>query len=200
MSMQQQHADYDLLAVFNDETIAEAAAAKLRKEGFGDEEVFQVAPGSVGTGQFREHGPNRSRGDVFLQTTRSGPSPLLILFLAIALGIVFGGVTFAVILILIALHLLFFALAAEPVVILGGGVLGVIVGAIVGATRRGRVRGAIGQDVSKSNALPVVPSKGTRNAVALRFPDSDNISRKSRARAILIQNGGKIDRSVGRTE
>jgi hypothetical protein len=36
--------------------------------------------------------------------------------------------------------------------------------------------------------------------VALRFVDPDNISRKSRARAILLNNQGKIDRSVSRQE
>ena len=34
---QQQFADYDLLAVFGDETKAEAAEAKLHKEGFETE-------------------------------------------------------------------------------------------------------------------------------------------------------------------
>jgi hypothetical protein len=55
--------------------------------------------------------------------------------------------------------------------------------------------------VSTANARSVpAPAKGARNAIALRFPDAENISRRSRARAILIQNGGKIDRNVGRTE
>ena len=56
--------------------------------------------------------------------------------------------------------------------------------------------------MSKANTpTRVVPAPASaRNAVAVRLPDSENISRKSRARAILIQNGGKIDRSVGRTE
>ncbi len=55
----QQPANYDLLAVFPDETRAEAVATRLRKEGFGEEEVYQLAAGSAGSGQFREHGPNR---------------------------------------------------------------------------------------------------------------------------------------------
>ena len=37
---QQQFADFDLLAVFSDETKAEAAEAKLHKEGFGADEVL----------------------------------------------------------------------------------------------------------------------------------------------------------------
>ena len=198
--MQQQSADYDLLAVFNDETAAEAAASKLRKEGFSEDEVLQVAP--IAGGQFREHGPSSNRSEVFLQTTRSGPNPLLIILLAIAFAIIFGGVGFAVVLILVAIHLVLFAIA-EPTALIVGAV-GLIAGAVTGLTRRGRVRGNIGQDVSKLNAANVrsVPAstKGARNAVALRFPDTENISRRSRARAILIQNGGKIDRNVGRTE
>ena len=195
--MQQQSADYDLLAVFHDETTAETAAAKLRKEGFNEDEVFQVTP--AGAGEFREHGPSQNRGDVFLQTTRSGPNPLLIVLLAIAFAIVFGGVGFAVILVLVAIHLVLFAIA-EPTVLITGAV-GLIAGAITGLSRRGRVRGNIGQDMTrvvpaKASATP----KGARNAIALRFPDAENISRRSRARAILIQNGGKIDRSIGRTE
>jgi hypothetical protein len=31
----------------------------------------------------------------------------------------------------------------------------------------------------------------------VRLPDPENISRRSKARAILLNNGGKIDRSVG---
>src|SRR5437588_10845704 len=72
---QQQHADYDLLAVFSDETKAEAAEAKLLKEGFTNEEVFRLASDFVKDAQFREHGPNRDRSSVFLQTTPSGPNP-----------------------------------------------------------------------------------------------------------------------------
>jgi len=40
-------------------------------------------------------------------------------------------------------------------------------------------------------------SPNARIVVALRFVDPDNISRKSRARAILLNNQGKIDRSIG---
>ena len=207
--MQQQSADYDLLAVFNDEPSAEAAATKLKKEGFGEEEVFQVSPNAAG--QFREHGPSRNRSDVFLRTTRSGPNPLLIVLLAIAFAIVFGGVGFIVLLVLLAIHILLLTTAiVEPTVLIVGAV-GLIVGAITGFTRRGRVRGNIGQDMSRVNATRIdrtgstgvtgsTAIKGARNAIALRFPDAENISRRSRARAILIQNGGKIDRSIGRTE
>lgn len=196
--MQQQSADYDLLAVFNDESSAAAAAAKLQKEGFSQDEVFQVTPNAGG--QFREHGPSSNRGDVFLQTTRSGPNPLLVILLAIAFAIIFGGIGFAVILILVAIHLVLFAIA-EPTALIAGAV-GLIVGAVTGVMRRGRVRGNIGQDMPRvaSASASRTPVKGARNGVALRFPDAENISRRSRARAILIQNGGKIDRSIGRTE
>ncbi|GAC1668910.1 MAG: hypothetical protein PVS3B3_39140 [Ktedonobacteraceae bacterium] len=203
MSMQQQQhdANYDLLAVFNDETTAEAASSKLRSAGFTDEEIFRVTPGSGG--QFREHGPNTNRRDVFLQTQRTRPSVTLILFLAIALGIVFGGGVFIVALILFfAIHIAFFILPTDFLIAGIGSVIGIIVGAITGIRRSTRVRGNIGQDMSKVNTPNnVVPTPaGARNAIALRLPASENISRKSRARAILIQNGGKIDRNVGRTE
>ena len=200
MSMQQQGADYDLLAVFNDETTAEAASTKLRGAGFTDEEIFRVTPGSGG--EFREHGPNTNRRDVFLQTQRTKPSVTLILFLAIALGIVFGGGVFLIALLLFfVIHILFFALPIDFLIASVGSVIGIIVGAITGVRRSTRVRGNIGQDMSKVNVATRVvpaPAPGTRNAVAVRLPDAENISRKSRARAILIQNGGKIDRNVGR--
>ncbi len=202
MSMQQQQpADYDLLAVFSDETTAETATTKLRNAGFNDEEIFRVTPSSGG--EFREHGPNVNRRDVFLQTQRRGPNPLLILFLAIALGIVFGGGVFVIALLLFfVIHLVFFVLPTDLLIGGIGAVVGVIVGAITGIRRGGRTIGDIGQDMSKVNAPNrIVPAPaGTRNAVAVRLPDSENISRKSRARAILIQNGGKIDRTVGRDE
>ena len=201
MSMQQQDADYDLLAVFNDETTAEVASTKLHSAGFTDEEIFRVTPGSGG--QFREHGPNTNRRDVFLQTQRTKPSLTLILFLAIALGIVFGGGVFLIALLLFfVIHIVFFVLPTDLLIAGVGSVIGIIVGAITGTRRSTRVRGNIGQDMSKINVpARVVPAPAsTRNAVAVRLPDSENISRKSRARAILIQNGGKIDRNVGRTE
>ena len=80
---QQEHAKFDLLAVFNDENKADAAEAGLHKAGFGEDEVFRVAKGSVGGGQFREHGPNLNRSAVFLQTTRSGPNPRAIILFAV---------------------------------------------------------------------------------------------------------------------
>ena len=49
----QQFADFDLLAVFSDETKAEAAEAKLHKEGFGADEVFRLAASAVKNGEFR---------------------------------------------------------------------------------------------------------------------------------------------------
>ncbi len=58
---QQQPADYDLLAVFPDETKADEVATKLQKAGFAQNEVYQLAAGSIGSGQFREHGPNAGR-------------------------------------------------------------------------------------------------------------------------------------------
>lgn len=192
---QQQQPNFDLLAVFNEEEKADAAEAKLKKEGFGEEEVFRLEPGSVGRGEFREHGPNRERSQVFLQTRRVGPSPILVVFLALVFGVLFGGVSFGVV---------DFDLKSIPLVpaILIGFLIGVIVGAIVGLTRKREVRGAIGQDMSKVKPVETptkkpVENTSSRTVVALRLPDPDNISRKSKARAILINNGGKIDRSVG---
>lgn len=189
---QQQHADYDLLAVFSDEGKADAATAKLRKEGFGEEEVYQLAAGTIGSGQFRDHGPNRARGEFFLQTKRSGPNPLLVILFAVILGLVVGGLSFAA----------SFALPSlpEPLTLVVGTIVGIALGALLGLLQRGRERGNIGQNQSKAS---VPPSRAVSNAltvVALRFPDQDNISRKSRARAILLNNGGRIDRSVGKRE
>jgi hypothetical protein len=192
---QQQHADYDLLAVFSDEAQAEAAAGKLHKEGFGEDEVYQLPAGIVGTGQFREHGPNRSRGDYFLQTQRTRPNVALVIVLAVVLGLVLGLLTFAA----------SFALPTlpEPISIIAGVIVGIVIGAIVGLVRSRRVRGDIGQSSTRrsetSSSTAKTPS-GARTVVAIRLPDTDNISRRSRARAILLTNGGKIDRSVGRKE
>src|SRR5436305_11541968 len=122
---QQQGTDYDLLAVFPDETHANAATAKLRKEGFGDGEVFQLATGAVGRGEFREHGPNRNRREVFLRTERTGPNLMLVVLLAVALGVLIGGVGFALPLLALALHLAFLVLP-EPITGVGAGVLGII--------------------------------------------------------------------------
>ncbi|HYK83844.1 MAG TPA: hypothetical protein VEV19_00665, partial [Ktedonobacteraceae bacterium] len=79
---QQQFADFDLLAVYSDEMKAEAAEAKLHKEGFGENEVFRLASSAVRSGEFREHGPNRNRSDIFLQTRRVGPNPIVVVLLA----------------------------------------------------------------------------------------------------------------------
>lgn len=198
MQQQQQHADFDLLAVFSEETKADSAEAKLRKEGFGDEEVFRMAAGSLGKGEFREHGPNRDRSSVFLQTTRSGPSPALVVFLAVLFGLILGGLSFGIV---------DFGVKSIPVLpaALIGALVGIIVGTILGLTRKGRVRGAIGQDTSRSGVAAPPPKSPTSSSgagaltvVAVRLPDPENIGRKSKARAILLNNGGKIDRSVGR--
>lgn len=189
---QQQFGEYDLLAVFNDETRAEAAETKLHKEGFSSEEVFRLASSMVKAGEFREHGPNRNRSSVFLQTRRRGPNPVLVILLAVVFGIVLG-------LLLFVAHFAFAAIP-EPTAAIAGVVVGVILGVVIGLLQRGRVQGAIGQDMSKVNATSRQPAQDDLNVVAIRLPDSSNITRKSRARAILLTNGGKIDRSVGRRE
>jgi hypothetical protein len=188
---QQQQMDYDLLAVFDSESDADAAEAKLHKEGFKDDEVFRLTAGSVAGGQFREHGPSRERSSVFLQTTRTGPNPVTVILLAILFGLVLGAVMFGV---------ADFAIKtlSIPLATLAGVVAGIIIGAILGLLRRGRVRGAIGQDLSKVSAPAKKPEQEARTVIAIRLPDPENISRKSKARAILINNKGKIDRSVGR--
>ena len=149
-----------------------------------------MAAGAVSGSQFREHGPNRDRASVFLQTTRSGPNPVTVILLAVLFGVLLGAVMFGI---------TDFAISSHPVLIgtLAGVVVGIILGAILGLTRRGRVRGAIGQDVTKVNADRMQPGAEARTVVAIRLPDPDNISRKSKARAILLNNRGKIDRSVG---
>ncbi len=200
--MQQQRADYDLLAVFPDETKAEAATAKLQKEGFGTEEVFQLPATIVKNGQFRDHGPSRNRDEMFLQTRQTGPNPLLIVLLAIGLGIVFGGIGFALPAILLAVHLASFHVA-DPTSGIEGTVVGVVLGVVIGLLRRGPVRGNIGQEQLRSREVPApkpATSSGARTVVALRFPADDNISRRTRARAILLNNGGRIDRSVSQRE
>src|SRR5579883_1754493 len=195
MQQQQQHANFDILAVFSEESKADAAEAKLRKEGFGDDEVFRLAPGTVGRGEFREHGPSRDHSSVFLQTTRSGPSPVLVTLFALLFAAIFGVISFGVVV---------FAWKSVPLLpaILIGVLVGLLVGTLLGLTRRGRVRGAIGQDLSQVKPAETPAKKptetgGQRTVVAVRLPDPENISRKSKARAILLNNGGKIDRSVG---
>lgn len=188
----QQQSDFDLLAVFNEEDKAAAAESRLHKEGFGEDEVFRMAPGSVGRGEFRQHGPNRDHRELFLQTRRSGPSPVVTLLLAVIFGLVLGAISFGVV------DLSLKSLPLLPAT-LGGILVGIILGTILGLTRKGRVRGAIGQDLSKVQVETEVkkPVEGALTVVALRLPDPENISRKSKARAILLNNGGKIDRSVG---
>ncbi len=186
----QEQTNYDLLAVFNNESDADAAEAKLHKEGFGDEEVFRLGAGSVVGGQFREHGPNRDRSSVFLQTTRSGPNPVTVILLAILFGLILGAVMFGA---------ADFAIKTLPILpaTIAGAVVGVILGAILGLLRKGRVRGAIGQDMSRVKTPVTRPAQEARTVIAIRLPDPEDISRKSKARAILLNNRGKIDRSVG---
>ena len=119
---QQQFSDFDLLAVFSDEAKAAAAETKLHKEGFSEEEVFRLASDAIASGQFREHGPNRERSSVFLQTTRSAPNPVTIVLLAVVCGLVLGAL-------MLAAHFAF-----PPIPELTGVVAGVIVGVILGAT------------------------------------------------------------------
>jgi hypothetical protein len=189
--MQQQEMEYDLLAVFTSQSDADTAESKLHKENYGEDEVFRLTAGSVAGGQFREHGPDRDRSSVFLQTTRQGPNPTLIVLLAIVFGLILGGVMFGV---------ADFAIQSHPILLatLAGAVVGIILGVIVGLLRKGPVRGAIGQDVAKVNTPAKQPGQELQTVIAIRLQDPDNISRKSKARAILINNKGKLDRSVGR--
>ncbi|HYB01097.1 MAG TPA: hypothetical protein VED37_12845 [Ktedonobacteraceae bacterium] len=191
MQQQEQHMNYDLLAVFSNQTDADNAESKLHKENYGDDEVFRLAGSSVVGGQFREHGPDRDRSSVFLQTTRQGPNPRLVIVLAIVFGLVLGAAMFAV---------ADFAIQSHPILLatLAGVAVGVILGVIVGLLRKGPVRGAIGQDLSKVSTPAKEPEQEAQTVIAIRLLDPENISRKSKARAILINNKGKIDRSVGR--
>jgi hypothetical protein len=190
MQQQQQSADFDLVAVFPDEPKATEATDKLHKAGFTEDEVHQIASGSVGSGEFREHGPDRSRADYFLQTKRSGPNLWFVVSLALVGALIFGALTFVSTFALPNLHV--------GTVFVIGAVIGLILGATMGLFRRGRVRGNIGQKTTTPPTPRQVQS--ARNIVALRFADPDNVSRKSRARAILINGQGKIDRSIGRRE
>lgn len=190
MQQQQQSASYDLLAVFPDEMKADSASAKLHKEGFSNEEVYQLAAGSIGSGQFREHGPNRARNELFLQTQRTGLGPVMLILLSIIFGLLGAGLTFVATFALPPLHTI--------MIFLIGAVIGIILGIIIGLFRRTRVRGNIGQQVQQQTTVPL--NQGARTVIALRFVDPENISRKSRARAILLNNQGKIDRSVSRQE
>jgi hypothetical protein len=187
---QQQFADYDLLAVFGDESKAEGAANKLHKEGFSDEEVIRLPSDYANGAQFRLHGPSSERGDYFLQTAKSGPNPARIITYAIVFGIILGVILFVA-------H---FAVASitEPLGAIIGAAVGVIVGVVVGFVQRGPLRGAIGQDMSKVQTRQTKAEQGALTVVAVRLADIDNAVRKSRARGILLTNGGKIDRNVGR--
>ena len=137
---QQQPGSYDLLAVFSDEPKAEAAAVKLRKEGFSNEEVFQLPSGVAEKGQFREHGPNIARRETFLQVQRSGPNPVLVVVLAIVFGLVLGLVAFAA---------SFPFKLPEPTTLIIGAVIGIIIVVIIGLLRRGRTGHVAGQSAAE---------------------------------------------------
>jgi hypothetical protein len=192
MQQQQQNADYDLLAVFSEEAKADAAVAKLHKEGFSEEEVYQLGSKAAGKGEFRDHGPNRTRSEFFLETQRTGPNPLLVVMLAVVFGLVVGGLSYVASLV--------FPNFTEPTTSIVGAVIGLIAGARVAIAPMTRVRGNIGQASAKAKEGPRAQGNEARTVVALRFPDTDNPARRSRARAILLNNGGRIDRSVGRRE
>jgi len=104
--------------------------------------------------------------------------------------VILGGVLFVA-------HFAFPALPEIPATV-GGVVVGIVLGIILGLLMRGRVRGAIGQDLSRTSTANRRAGPEERNVIAVRLPDAENIARKSRARAILLNNGGKLDRSVGR--
>ncbi len=187
---EQVQGQYDLVAIFNEETKAEAAETKLLKEGFHNDEVFRLANSLFRKAQFREHGPNQNRGSVFLQTTRSGPNPAKVIVFALVFGLILGLVAF----------LAHFAIATLPVLTatLAGAVVGIVLGAIIGYLQR-EVRGNIGQDTTKGTPARAT-GKDDLNVIAIRFSDPENVSRKSRARAIMLNNGGKIDRSIATRE
>jgi hypothetical protein len=189
--MQQQDMNYDLLAVFDLETEADAADAKLRKEGYGDNEVFRLSGDTLTAGEFREHGPGRNRSDFFLQTTRARRNPVVVILLAVIFGLLVGGIMFG------ATNFLTNSLLVVPTTV-AGAVVGIILGAALGLLQRGRERGNIGQTRSSATSEEARPVQGARNVIAIRLSNPDNISRKSKARAILINNKGKIDRSVSR--
>lgn len=138
---QQSFADYDLLAVFSDEEKASAAEGKLRREGFKDEEIYRLSAGAVKGGEFRDHGPRQDRSAFFLQTTRSGPAPALLLVLALVAGLVVGLLGFA----------LGFAFPASEhwLITVIGVAVGLVCGVVLAFVRGSRVRGAIGQDLSR---------------------------------------------------
>jgi hypothetical protein len=115
----------------------------------------------------------------------------MLILLIIIFGLLGAGFTFVATFALPSIHTI--------TVFLIGAAIGIVLGIIMGLFRRTRVRGNIGQQQAQhQNTAP--PDQGARTVIALRFADPDNISRKSRARAILLNNQGKIDRSVGRQE
>jgi hypothetical protein len=181
---QQQSANYDLMAVFPDETKAGEATEKLHRAGFAEDEVYQMTSGSIGSGEFREHGPNPNRHDYFLQKQHSGPNPGVVIGFALIFALILGGLTFVSTFALPNLHV--------ASIFLIGAAIGLVVGALLGLLQRGRVRGDIGQRTTTPPTLKDV--QAALNVVALRFADPENIVLKSRARAILLNNGGKIYR------
>jgi uncharacterized integral membrane protein len=190
---QQQSANYDLLAFFPDEIKASEATDKLHQAGFSEDEVQQLASGTIGSRQFREHGPDRSRGEYFLRKERSAPNPVLVILLGLVFALVLGALAFVSTFIVPPFYSL-------PIgyVFLVGAIIGFLIGVAIALIRRGRMRGDIGQ--ATVVPPPRLNQQCARTVIALRFADPGNVSRKSRARAIVINNQGKIDRSVGRQE
>ena len=126
MQQQQQSPDYDLLAVFPDEPQATETTEKLHKAGFTADEVHQMASGSIGSGQFREHGPDRGRANYFLQKQHSGPHLGLVTGLALIFALVFGGLTFVSTFAVSSLHVGY--------IFLIGAVIGLLLGAMTRPT------------------------------------------------------------------
>jgi tetrahydromethanopterin S-methyltransferase subunit C len=116
----------------------------------------------------------------------------MIVLLAIIFGLVLGVLLFAA-------HFAF-ASIPEPLAAIAGAIVGIILGAVIGFLQSRRVRGAIGQDMTRVNTATKRPTQEDLTVVAVRLLDSTNPTRKTRARGILLTNGGKIDRSVGRSE
>jgi tetrahydromethanopterin S-methyltransferase subunit C len=116
----------------------------------------------------------------------------MVVLLAIIFGLVLGVLLFAA-------HFAF-ASIPEPLAAIVGAIVGIILGAVIGFLQSRRVRGAIGQDMGRVSTASNRPMQGELTVVAIRLLDSANINRKTRARGILLTNGGKIDRSVGRRE
>ncbi len=120
-----------------------------------------------------------------------GQTRCVVIVLALVFGLLIGGIMFG------AAEFVTKALPLIPSIVAGAAV-GIIIGAFLGLMQRGRERGNIGQNRTRTNSQAAQPAQGTRTVIAVRLANPDNISRKSKARAILINNKGKIDRSVGR--